>query len=171
MIRGRKDVDWTQHLDEEARGWVGAAIDPLAWYPMEVFEQLGNAILDVVGAGEVELVRLWGQQSVEPLIEKNPLLLEPQNPVETLNRFRVLRSTYFNFDALQVPLLLDDEAEVVIDYGMGNKAEEAAAYQTLGFFEGLLDKASATSVQATFVSKRWAGDEKTLLTLRWNPPA
>lgn len=170
MIRGRKDVEWRRYLHENALAWVNQPIDPVGWYPMAVFEVLGNAILDVFGVGELELARLWGAQSVELLIANNPLLWAPGDPVETFNRVRVLRSTYFDFEALQFPMLLDDEVLIVIGYGMGARAEEAAAHQTLGFFQTLLEKAGATDIVATFLEQSWSGAPRTALSLRWTPP-
>lgn len=170
MIRGRKDVDWAARISADNLAYTQRPVDPAAWYPMPVFEALGNAILDVVGGGEVELARVWGQQSIEFLLATNPLLVEPGNPIETFNRFRVLRSTYFDFEALRLPVLLDDEALVIIDYHMGKQAEEAACYQTLGFCEGLLEKTGATGISASFQERSWAGNARTALLLRWTPP-
>jgi hypothetical protein len=93
--------------------------------------------------------------SVDPLLASSPKLLSRRDPVETLMRFRVLRATFFDFEALTVPTLVDDHAEVVIAYGMGVMAEEAASYQTMGFFERLLELASATHIEARFKSRDW----------------
>ena len=41
--------------------------------------------------------------------------------------FRVLRSTFFDFEALEIPTLNDEQAEVIIHYYMGPVAEEAAS--------------------------------------------
>jgi len=100
----------------------------------------------------------------------NPTLLEPNDPPETLARFRVLRETFFDFNALDVPLLHDNEAQIVVRYHMGMPAEEAASYQTMGFFEGLLELAGAKDVRAWFLEKSWDGDARTMVTLRWRPP-
>ena len=98
------------------------------------------------------------------------MLVEANEPAETLNRFRVLRETFFDFDALEVPLLHDDEAQIVVRYYMGAQAEEAASHQSMGFFEGLLELAGAKAVQATLREKSWAGDARTLLVVRWKDP-
>ena len=71
---------------------------------------------------------------------------------------------------LVVPMLHDDEAQVVIDYGMGMPAEEAAAFQTMGFFERQLELAGAVDVRGNFAQRSWAGDPRTLLELRWRMP-
>ncbi len=167
MLRSHKEIDWRRHLVEEDRPLLAARVDPAAWYPMSTFERLGNAILEELAHGQLDMVRLWGQASVDQLCTDQPILLAPNDPVETLNRFRVLRATYFDFEALQIPTLLDDEAELVIGYGMGMPAEEAAAWQTMGFFERLLGRAGAEGITASFLSQSWQGGGRTKIKLSW----
>jgi hypothetical protein len=169
MIRGHKGVDWSGELAPEDLPFLQTRIEPAAWYPMETFERLGVAILRHVANGDMNAVRMWGRFSVDQLRALNPTLLAVGNPAETMMRFRVLRSTYFDFEALEIPMLLDDEAHIVISYYMGSTAEEAASYQTMGFFERLLELAGARDggIAAKFVERSWAGDPRTLLSLRW----
>jgi hypothetical protein len=171
MLRSQKRVDWAQHLAPEDLPYLQMQIDQAAWYPMPTFERMGNAILATVTRGELFPVQLWGRYSAAQLRTANPMLLQPDDPPETLSRFRVMRETFFNFNALEVPLLHDDEAHVVVRYYMGMPAEEAASYQTMGFFEGLLELAGAKDVRAEFQDKSWAGDARTMLVIRWKPPA
>ncbi|HSK00683.1 MAG TPA: hypothetical protein VK932_05555 [Kofleriaceae bacterium] len=171
MLRAQKAVDWAQHLPPEDVACLSTRIEPDAWYPMATFERFGNEILQRVARGEMFPVQLWGRYSAAQLRAANPTLLEPGDPIETLNRFRVLRATFFDFTALEVPMLHDDEALIVVRYHMGMPAEEAAAHQTMGFFEGLLELAGARDVRARFTERSWAGDPRTLLELRWAMPA
>jgi hypothetical protein len=167
MLRGRKDIDWTAHLPAEDLAYLSAHIEPDAWYPMDTFERMGNQILRVVAHGDLQAVRMWGRFSVDTLRAANPLLLSPGDAVETINRFRVLRATFFDFEALEILMLHDDEAQIVIRYHMGMPAEEAAAVQTLGFFERLLELSGAADVEAELKERSWAGSARTLLDLRW----
>jgi len=171
MLRSQKRVDWAQHLAPEDLPYLQTQIDQAAWYPMPTFERMGNAILATVTRGELFPVQLWGRYSAAQLRTANPMLLQPDDPPETLSRFRVMRETFFNFNALEVPLLHDNEAHVVVRYYMGMPAEEAASYQTMGFFEGLLELAGAKDVRAEFQDRSWAGDARTMLVIRWRPPA
>jgi hypothetical protein len=171
MLRSQKAIDWSKHLAAEDLPYLQMHIDPGQWYPMATFERMGNAILATVTRGELFPVQLWGRYSAAQLRAANPMLLAPNDPPETLSRFRVLRQTFFDFDALEVPLLHDDEAHIVVRYHMGMPAEEAASYQTMGFFEGLLELAGAKDVRAAFLDKSWDGDPRTLLVIRWTPPA
>lgn len=170
MIRAVKSYDWAQRLSPRELAFVKAPVDHAKWYPMEVFEQLGNAIFDVIAQGQLDLVRTWGRGQVDQLRAQQPILVADGDPVETLNRFRVLRATYFDFDTLNVPLLHLDEAQILITYQMGMPAEEAASYQTMGFFERLLEIAGAKDVTARFSSRSWVGDARTLLSLHWTAP-
>lgn len=171
MLRSQKAVDWARHLAPTDLAYLHTHIDPAAWYPMATFERMGNAILDTVTRGELFPVQLWGRYSAAQLRAAHPMLLEPNDPPETLARFRVLRETFFDFNALDVPLLHDNEAHIVVRYYMGMPAEEAASYQTMGFFEGLLELAGAKDVRAAFQDRSWDGDDRTMLVIRWTPPA
>lgn len=170
MLRGRKGIDWSVHLPPEDVAHLHASIDPAGWYPMETFERMGNAILRVIARDDLVAVRIWGRYSVDQLAQANPMLLAPGDPIETLNRFRVLRSTFFDFDALELLLLVDESAEVAIHYHMGMPAEEAASVQTMGFFERLLEMSGARGVDARFRQRSWKGDPRTLLALSWRMP-
>jgi hypothetical protein len=64
-------------------------------------------------------------------------------------------------------MLHDGDAFVVIQYHMGQPAEEAASLQTMGFFERLLELAAAQILDVRFRARSWAGQPKTLLGLRW----
>lgn len=167
MLRGHKNVDWSADLPPEDLALLRARIDLGAWYPMGAFERMGNLILLTVAHGDLAAVRMWGRYSVDQLRAANPMLVSPGDPIETLNRFRVMRATFFDFDAVEVPMLHDDEAHVVVHYHMGMPAEEAATWQTLGFFERLLEVAGARDIEATIRERSWAGDARTLITLHW----
>lgn len=170
MLRSKKAVDWAARLPPEDVAYLGQQIGPNAWYPMATFERMGNEILRTVANGELFPVQLWGRYSAAQLRAAHPMLLAPDDPVESLNRFRVLRETFFDFSALEVLMLHDDEAHVAIGYHMGMPAEEAAAVQTMGFFEGLLELSGATDVRAKLTERSWAGDPRTLLVVKWVPP-
>ena len=168
MMRACKSVDWSRLLSQGDLDHLHSKIVPDDWYPMEVFERLGNAILAEVAGSDLQAVRSWGRFSVDALVAKWPQLVAPGEALETLMRFRVLRSTFFDFEALTIPTLVDGQADIVIAYQMGAMAEEAASYQTMGFFERLLELGGATNVYARFEERSWLGDERTRLDITWD---
>ena len=167
MMRSRKDVEWSQYVPREDLFYLRSKVVPDEWYPMETFERFGNAILAVIADGKLDAVRMWGRLSVDQLREANPLLVAPRDPVDTMMRFRVERATYFDFEALSIQALAPGHAEILIHYYMGAKAEEAAAYQTMGFFERLVEVAGATEVKARFTERAWTRANRTLLVVEW----
>ena len=158
MLRGHKGADWSQHLAPEDLSFLVQRIQPDDWYPMESFERMGLAILAEVAHGELETVRSFGRLSIDWLCQKEPHLLAPGDPRDTLMRFQVLRQGFFDYSALEISSVSDGEASIRVGYGMGARAEEAAAWQTLGFFERLLSVAGAREVKAWFSTRTWAGD-------------
>lgn len=170
MLRAHKGVDWADRLPEEDLPYLHRSIHPGSWYPMDTFERMGNQILQLVARGDLTSVRMWGRVSVDQIRAAQPGLVAQGDPLETINRFHVLRSTYFDFDALDVMMLHDEEALIGISYHMGMPAEEAASWQTLGFFERLLEVSGAVEVYARFSARSWAGDPRTLLALGWRMP-
>jgi hypothetical protein len=170
MIRGQKSIDWKRHLQDEDLGYLIARVEPSAWYPMATFERMGNAILTEIADGDVESARMWGRVSVDQLRIATPSLVAENDPLDTLMRFKVLRSTFFDFEALEIRTAAVDHASILIHYHMGPMAEEAASFQTMGFFERLLVVAKAESIEARFTRRSWAGDNQTILDLHWQPP-
>jgi hypothetical protein len=169
MIRRRKDVEWARRLSDEDVAYLKQRIEPDDWYPMETFERFGVAILSEHG-GSLDAVRLWGRLSANQYSAEHVDLVAPHDPVESLMRLKVLRSTLFDFPAFDIPMLNDSHAHVVVTYHMGPVAEEAACHQTMGFCEQILSLAGAIDVQSSFEERSWTGDPRTLCSFEWRPP-
>jgi len=167
MLRSHKGVDWAKHLLPEDLGYLTSKIDLEGWYPMTTFERMGNAILTEVAGGQVEGARMWGRLQVDSVRAQTPSLVSEGDAVETLMRFRVLRSTFFDFDALHVSDLCEGHAMIRVSYHMGAMAEEAATFQTMGFFERLVEVAGGSAVRACLMKRSWAGDKETIFELDW----
>jgi hypothetical protein len=166
MLRGRKDIDWAQHLMPADVSYLVRRIEPGDWYPMESFERMGLAILAEIAAGDVQTVRAFGRLSTDWLVQQHPTLIAPGDPRDSLMRFQVLRRGFFDYPALELTSVSDGEATLRVSYGMSPPAEEAASWQTLGFFERLLDVAGASEVEAWFSARSWAAE----VQLRWKDP-
>ena len=167
MLRARKDVYWPNHFTKEDLPFLTQRIQPDAWYPMTTFERMGVAILQIIAQGDLETVKAFGSASVDWLLEQHPTLLSKGDPRESIMRFQVLRQSFFDFPALEVLGVSDTDAQMQIAYQMGPIAEEAASFQTMGFFQRLLELCGAPNVEARFTNRSWAGDPTTLLELTW----
>ena len=161
-------MDWSRVLSSGDLPYIQQQVAPDGWYPMSVFERLGNAILAHSENVTLPVVRMWGHVSLSGATAQNPTLIAVGNPVESLMRLKVLRATMFDFQAFDIPMLSNGHAHVLVSYQMGPKAEEAACFQTMGFCEGVVLLAGGTKVEAQFLQRSWAGDAKTLMNLQWD---
>jgi hypothetical protein len=128
---------------------------------------MGLAILTGIAQGDLDTVRIFGRASIDLLCQTYRNLVAPDDPRDTLMRFQVLRRGFFDYPALEIDSISDGEASIVVSYGMGPRAEEAASWQTLGFFERLLEVAGATQIEVSFASRSWTGDLVTTIELEW----
>lgn len=157
-----------RHLQPADTAFLQGRIDRDAWYPMDSFERLGLAILDEIVGHERDAIRLWGRGQVSTIIHFVPDLLAPGEPRDSVMRFGNFMGSLFDFPAITVDAVSDEDAAIVIDYGMSAPAEEAAAYQTMGFFEALVQEAGGAGLRAEFASASWlAPGRPTVLTLEW----
>jgi len=170
MLKTRRELEWSPRLPPEDLPYLAERIDPDGWYPMATFERLGLLILELVAGGDLEAVRVWGQITVRTLAARHADVLVANDPRESLMRFHVLRRSLFDFEAATIARLHDTEARILIAYGMSPAAEEAASYQAMGFFEGLVDLAGGREVAAHFAERSWRGAGSTTLVLKWKPP-
>jgi hypothetical protein len=168
MMRAHKTVDWARYLAAEDLRFLVERIEPQLWYPMPSFERMGLAILDELAQGDLRAAQEWGRRSTELLADAQPDLLVPADPRESLMRFQVMRRSFFDFDAVIVEEITDQTARIVVRYGMGNRAEQAACHQTLGFFQRLLQLAGAGDARAAFEARSWEGEAGTVVALSWS---
>jgi len=167
MLRSRSAVDHSAFLEPEDKGYLSEQIDPMEWYPMRTFERMGLAILEILAEGDLSRVRLFGRQSVRWVADAYPGLVVDNDPRETLMRVQVLRRTFFDFPAVEMPSISDGEARLEINFKLGRLAEKAAVHQTMGFFEGLLDRAGGQNVHAVLQHEAWEGSPATVILLAW----
>jgi hypothetical protein len=167
MLRAKKDVDWARYLAPQDLSYLDQRIQADDWYPMATFERMGIAILEEVADKNLGLVEQWGRMSIDWLCHVHPNLVAPNDPRESLMRFQVLRQSFFDYPALTIREITDDEAAIVIAYGMGPRAEEAASHQTLGFFARLLEVSGARDIKIGFQSRSWDSAPKTILAMSW----
>jgi hypothetical protein len=170
MLRAHKGIDWSMYLTPRDLDYLSARIQPASWYPMESFERMGLAILAEVARNDLTLVKHFGRVSLDALCKQYDNLVAPGDPNESLLRFRVLRQSFFDFPALEIKDVRELEAIAEVDYGMGSMAEEAATWQTMGFFERLLERSGGKPARVTLAAQSWRHDPITRIHLSWTRP-
>ncbi len=167
MLRTHRGASRSPHLEPEDLSFLEQSVDMTGWYPMAAFERMGLAILESVAQRDLERVRQWGRGSVVSVAASVEHLVVDGDPRESLMRLHSFRRGFFDFEALSMLQVNDTSVEAQIGYGMSPAAEEAAAVQTQGFFEGLIELAGGSLVESGFQESSWRGDPRTVLRLEW----
>jgi CheY-like chemotaxis protein len=168
MLRRSGSPNVGGHLQPADLELLSSQVDLGAWYPMETFERFGLAILAGVVGREVDSIRLWGRSQIPQILSFFPDLRAAGDPRDTIIRFSNLLGSLFDFPAVTLDQASDDRASVRISYGMGAIAEEAASWQTLGFFEALIEESGGGNVRSQFIRKSWiTPGQTTLVELNW----
>ena len=167
MIRKAKGFDYKKHLSEEDVNLVENWIEPSHWYPFETYQRMGELILYVIAGGKMELVRTWGTLSVQGLISIHEFLLKKGSPGESLKRFELLKSSFFNFDGFRISVDSENHALLSVYIATREKSREPSTLQLAGMVDGLLDKAGAQNVQSRFLGRSWEGDDESVIDYVW----
>lgn|GEM_PF-283647 len=168
MLKRAGRSDWSDYLNEEDLVYFEQDIKESEWYPFETFERMGLAILSVVAEENMELVRQFGRTYLDRFFSVHASLIAAGDPYESLVRFQVLRKSFFDFEPINILVFYNNYAKIEINYGMTPRAEEAATYQSLGYFERLLELSGAKNVQHVFTSRKWEGSDSTVVELDWS---
>lgn len=167
MARRYRLADARGHLLSADREYLERRIEIDAWYPMDSFERLGVAILEEIVGRERASVRLWGHAQVTTILRFVPELLARGDPKESVARLGAFLATLFDFRAIELESTAERSATIRIDYGMQPLAEEAACWQTQGFFEALVQESGGRGLSAQLTHAPGALHHPTVLTLEW----
>lgn len=154
----------SERLKPEDVAFFGDHLDPLAWYPMESFERFGLLLLDQLVGSETDSIRLWGRSMISRMLRRFPQLKAGKGPRGAIEMMRQLMSELFQYECVVVESVSDTGAKVRVSYGMNPRAEDAAVWQTMGFFEELLTTNGAHNALGARVddgfSLSWAAAEE-----------
>lgn len=169
MIR-RQLPAWRSTLDPACVAALDRIVDVDGWYPMEDFERLGLAILDHVVGGEHDSIRLWGRQTVQALLGFLPDL-QASAPDEAVRRMQPYLSSLFDFPVMSLESVGAAGAVLRVSYFMGPRAEEAATWQAIGFFEELVVASGGRAASGSLLTRAWSGAPSTTFAITWSTTA
>lgn len=167
MIKKRKETDWGKYLVPEDFEILDQTILPSQWYPLESYQRLGVATFHEIAGGDVEVVREWGRISLDEMTNIYKNLINKTDPLRSLEKFKLLRSRFFDFEGLHIEPRPENRVHIKVDLAFSGVAEEAYGYQMLGSFERLLELSGAKNIQHKFHGKGWKGDPQTIIDLIW----
>ncbi len=167
-IRGNKSRDWSKYLKPEDWETINKRILPSEWYPLELYRRLGLATFNVLGQGNVDIVRLRGQIRGKELFETiYKSLITPQDPMTTLSRFVVAYGQLFNFSLLKFENAGTGHAKIFHDYSSSDPVTKPYCYNLMGHLEVLVEMAGGRNVNVEFKAKQWEGAATTIFDINW----
>ncbi|MBK7857292.1 MAG: response regulator [Archangiaceae bacterium] len=166
MLR-RHRVDPSRLHADDVRYLTTERIEPAAWYPMVAFERFGLLILREIVGTETDAIRLWGRSRLEPIVAGWPDLLVEGDVQASIRRFHGFFHDAFDYPTVELPVVEPDRAMLEVHYGMSPAAEEAAAWQTAGFFETIVTASGGRAVNSRLQPHRWAEPGPATFELRW----
>ncbi len=168
MIRGNKGMNWSKYLRTEDWEEINKRILPSEWYPLELYRRLGLATFNVLGQGNVDVVRLRGQIRGRELFETiyKPVIT-PQDPTISLNRFVVVYSQLFNFSFLKFENAGPGHAKIFHGYDRIDPVTKPYCYQLMGHLDVLVEIAGGKNVKIEFTAMEWEGAPETIFDITW----
>jgi hypothetical protein len=173
MIRANKEREWNKYLGDQDLELINSRVLASSWYPADVYERASYAIFMEIAKGSLEVARAWGKFVVQDIINRYyPNLVQERDVGLALEKFRVIRSQWFQFDdpkvtPIEIMKLGPDKAKIVIrsDHPV---PFEPYAHQAAGSFERVVELCGKTDVKATITEHDWKADQPwAIIILAW----
>ncbi len=169
MIRGNKDGDWKKYLKPEDWEIINKRILPSEWYPFELYKRCGWATFQVLGQGNLDLVRLRGRFRGKELFENvYKSCIISQDPAASLSRFVTIYAQLFNFSTLRFENASNNHIKIYHDPEYVNDpAIMPYCYNLMGHLEVLVEMAGGRNVKVELKGKHWEGAATTIFDINW----
>jgi len=95
MVRGNKDIDWSQWLMPEDLETVNSEVLTSAWYPYQLYRNLGQATFKEIAGSDLELVKTFGRLSAQNLLELYRNLIITADPKGSIDKVMSFWITFF----------------------------------------------------------------------------
>jgi len=163
MIRANKDRNWDKYLNAKELEAISGRVLASSWYPADLYERASFAIFQEIAGGNLDVARLWGRFVLEDIINRfYPALIQEKDIIIALDRFKVTRQQWFQFDdwqirALEIERWGQNQARITIrsDHAC---PFEPYSYQAAGSFERLIELCGKTGVHAQITEHDWESD-------------
>jgi uncharacterized protein (TIGR02265 family) len=165
-IRADKSGVYEPYLTDEDKKIIGQRILPSAWYPYETFKHCFQAVFEILAKGDPEKVREWGRSyggTIMSGLYKG--LLKQGEPMQYLKKYSTYIRNFFDFGAIEVKELSDNEVEMTIkDFD----AEFVPAYYIMfGWLERTLEICGAKDIKSEVLERAWEGAPVTRIRISW----
>ncbi len=151
MIRANKDKPWDKYLTLDDWDIIDGSVLSSSWYPFESFRRMGGAIFREIAQSNLDIVRGFGRQSIDNFLLIYRNILNPGNPLMSLNRFAEIRQLYIKGD-FDIKVMQNGgnwlKYQISAPRALEFELFEAFTYQLAGNGEGIVDRAGGKNVSS-----------------------
>jgi serine/threonine-protein kinase len=148
------------------RARLSGVVMPVAWFPLEVFDDLLTAAEREIGNGDGAVASAIGAAVAErELPTTHRLFMQRVNPKLAVERIPQLLCAYHDGPTATITRPLEHSARVeLVDLSPDTLLH---AMCLCGFYQRLVALAGGLDVRTALLSSRGRGDERTVISLRW----
>ncbi len=167
IIKKRKDIDWDKYLEPEDNILLEETILSSNWYSMETFMRMGLAVFKEIAGSNLNTVHGGGRIFMDELIKTYLNLVVVGDPLRSMEKFKMMRSRFFDFECMEITKVDDSTAELHLELGFGKDGDEAYTHHMVGAFERLLEMCKAKDIETEIIRKSWEGESESVVLLKW----
>ena len=166
-IRANKSGVYDKIIDADDKVEIAQKILNGAWYPFNTYKNCANAVAQVEAKGNMEIVKNWGRDTGELLMQtiyKSAIAVG--NPEKAWASFNRLFKLWFNFGQVIGEFVSD--TEIHISFNGFDTDFETFYYIALGWFESFFELILDKKVESKFLTRSWEGDHETKFSISWS---
>lgn len=169
MIRGNKNVDWSNYLKPEDWDIIKSNVLPSAWYPADTYKRCGRAVFQLLAGGDTDIVRLRGRIRGKELFETTyKHVTSDHDPMMALGNFVRLYGQLFNISPLEFRKIDARHAQVAYKYDNKNEPGNLPfCYQLMGHMDTLIEMTGGMNIKIELKEKLWEGADSTVFDIQW----
>jgi hypothetical protein len=134
---------------------------------MDTFMRMGLAVFKELAGSNLETVHGGGRVFMDELIKTYQNLVVLGDPHRSMEKFKIMRSRFFDFDCMEIIKIDNNCADLRLDLGFGKEGDKAFTHHMAGAFERLLEMCGAKAIQADITQKSWEGSSDSIIRLQW----
>jgi len=177
LIHVAKDKNWDKYLKKEDWNIINGRILPSVWYPYEYFYRFGNAVLQEIAGGNMDIVRQFGKSNAETLFKgtykgiMESTITGGGGAIRFLERYTALVPTLFNFAVIVLEKVSEKHVKfnVKVDLKLEEVLWEPYFAQLSGTVEKVVEMCGGKNPRVKIIAKRWEGGaQDSVLDIVWD---
>ena len=167
IIRANPDLPWSDHLLPGDLEQLGQMILPASWYPVDLFQRMGQAIFKLVSKENYQVVRSFGRALADRLNAENPSLVVPGKGLDTVKKYLAIQGRLYSFEVFKLGELDPGRMVIHIQTSPEDKEDRLLVEAVSGTILRLIELAGGKNAEIKILKASWKGDDRISLEIAW----